>query len=130
GGTLRDRLARGPLALGEATALVTKIARALGRAHERGLVHRDVKPENVLFDAAGEPLVADLGLAKHFRRDLGMSASLSRTHETRGTPGYMAPEQVESAKDAGPPADVFALGAVLYECLGGIAAFEGATPLA
>jgi formylglycine-generating enzyme required for sulfatase activity len=72
--------------------------------------------------------VADLGLAKHFRTgDPGASASvaLSKTGEMRGTIGYMAPEQLEHAKDAGPPSDVFALGAILYECLAGQPAFDG-----
>src|SRR5581483_7456154 len=81
GGTLRDRLARGPLAVADAAALGVALAGALGRAHARGIVHRDFKPENVLFAEDGRPLIADLGLAKHFDREaLGasQSAALSR----------------------------------------------------
>ena len=128
GGTLRDRLKRGPLARDEALPLVRKLATALGRAHERGIVHRDMKPENVLFTEKGDPLVADLGLAKHFRRDvLGASASrsLSASGTIVGTAGYMAPEQLEESRDAGPPCDVFALGVVLHECLAGMRPFKG-----
>jgi tetratricopeptide (TPR) repeat protein len=128
GGTLRARLAAGPLAVAEAVALVRKLALALGAAHARGIVHRDMKPENVLFTADGRPLIADLGLAKHFDRDkLGASrsVSLSRPGELRGTAGYMPIEQMQSAKEALPTVDVFALGAILHECLAGKPAFPG-----
>jgi serine/threonine-protein kinase len=127
-GTLRARLARGPLAVEEARALGVRLARALGAAHALGIVHRDVKPENVLYSARGEPLLADLGLAKHFDDSApgaSRSASLSKTGQLLGTANYMAPEQAVDAKSAGPPADVFALGAVLYECLAGTPAFSG-----
>ncbi len=122
GGTLRDRLQRGMLELDDALSLVHTLGLALGRAHEVGIVHRDMKPENVLFDATGKPYVADLGLAKHFRRDLpggSKSINVTRTGQTLGTTGYMAIEQMRDAQTAGPPADVFALGAMLYECLAG-----------
>ncbi len=130
GGTLRDRLARGRLPCEQALAVVRALARAIGRAHARGIVHRDLKPENVLFTDEGEPLVADLGVAKHFAAGdeaAARAASLSRTGELRGTLGYMAPEQFQSAKSVGPAADVFALGAILHECLTGERAFEGET---
>jgi serine/threonine protein kinase/Tfp pilus assembly protein PilF len=125
GGTLRDRLEAGPFRIADAIALVRSLAEAVGRAHERGIVHRDLKPENVLFQA-GKPLVSDLGLAKHFLKPTTTRGeSLSRTGDLRGTLHYMAPEQARDAKSAGPGADVFSLGAILYECLGGRAAFEG-----
>src|SRR2546428_268503 len=81
---------------GSATRLVQALATAAGRAHARGIVHRDLKPENVLFTEDGRPLIADLGLAKHFRRDVaGASASidLSGRRTMKGTLGYMPPEQ-------------------------------------
>jgi serine/threonine-protein kinase len=70
GGTLRQRLEGGALSIGFTGALGASLARALGIAHARGIVHRDLKPENVLFTADRRPLIADLGLAKHFRRDV------------------------------------------------------------
>jgi tetratricopeptide (TPR) repeat protein len=128
GGTLRDRLAKGPLGIDETIALGIELATALGKAHERGIVHRDVKPENILFAASGRALLTDLGLAKHFDRNaLGASESLgiTRSGVIHGTVGYMAPEQLEDASAVGPAADVFALGAVLSECLTGRPAFAG-----
>ena len=133
GGTLRQRLERGPLAVAEVRTLGATLARALGKAHERGIVHRDVKPENVLFTERGAPLVTDLGLAKHFDDSspgASRTASLTAAGNLVGTVSYMAPEQLANAKAAGPAADVFALGAVLYECLAGVRAFPGETVLA
>jgi serine/threonine protein kinase/Tfp pilus assembly protein PilF len=128
GGTLCARLSRGALGVEDAVAIVSRIARAMGRAHERGVVHRDLKPENVLFDGDGAPLVADLGFAKHFRRDVlgaSQSGSVTETGLIAGTPGYMAPEQIRDSKRAGPRADVFALGAILYEALTGTRPYQG-----
>ncbi|MBI3726244.1 protein kinase [bacterium] len=128
GGTLRGRLGRGQLPVEETLALGIALALALGRAHARGIVHRDLKPENVIFREDGRPFVADLGLAKHFVRDVAgasASVSLTRAGDTRGTAGYMPYEQVADSKSAGPRADVFALGAMLHECLTGAPAFEG-----
>ena len=132
GGTLRQRLRAGPLRVDQALALGRRLAAALGRAHRRGVVHRDLKPENILFTSAGVALVSDLGLAKHFdpaAPGASQSVALSRTSEVRGTVGYMPPEQGLSAKEVQPTADVFALGAILYECLAGRPAFVGATAL-
>ena len=143
GGSLRDRLRRGPLPRPEALELLGQLARALGQAHAQGIVHRDLKPENVLFDAQGRPLVADLGLAKHFLpAGPGATgvASLTASGMFVGTPGYMAPEQAVDGRRAGPAADVFALGVLLFECLSGeppfsthplrgfLEAGQGATP--
>ncbi len=98
---------------GDQVALVEKLARALHTAHGAGLVHRDVKPANVLIDRDGEPVLVDFGLA----RDVGSELSgLTRTGERLGTPAYMAPEQVAGG-DVDRRADVYALGALLYECL-------------
>jgi thiol-disulfide isomerase/thioredoxin/tRNA A-37 threonylcarbamoyl transferase component Bud32 len=122
GGSLAERIAQHKLASPDVVAaLVEKIARGVNAAHEHGVVHRDLKPANVLFDEAGEPRVTDFGLAK---RTAG--ADLTRTQAVMGTPSYMAPEQAGGrAKFVGPPADVWALGVILYECLTGKRPFEG-----
>jgi serine/threonine protein kinase/tetratricopeptide (TPR) repeat protein len=130
GGTLRKKLESGPLGVQETIDLGKAIASALGAAHAKGIVHRDVKPENLLFTKERRVLVADLGLAKHFdpaARGGSQSVRLTRTGTFKGTAGYVAPEQVVDAAAAGPAADVFALGAVLYECLAGRPAFGGST---
>lgn len=135
GGTLRSRLKGGPLSVEETIDLGRALAKALATAHERGIVHRDLKPENILFSHRGaesgdwgRPLVADLGIAKHFSHlvaGASQTVSLSAGGVMFGTFYYMAPEQAEDAKGAGPPADVFALGAILHECLTGEMAFTG-----
>lgn len=113
GGSLADRLQRGPLDLEVALEWVKDLAGGLEVAHEAGILHRDLKPENVLFDDEGRPKLADFGLAR-----VEGEERLTATHEILGTPLYMAPEQ---ARGASPTAavDVYALGAVLYHCLAG-----------
>jgi hypothetical protein len=133
GGSLAERLARRPLPPRDAARLVAALAEAMHLAHSRNLVHRDLKPANVLL--AGEsntpvgqcqPKVTDFGLVRHLDADSGQTID----GVVMGTPGYMAPEQAEGrAGSAGPAADVYALGAILYECLTGRPPFEGATPL-
>ncbi len=121
GGTLADRM--GKLGADEAVRIVRELARAIGRAHERGIIHRDLKPANILFTAAGEPRIADLGLAKVLGPD---PRALSTTGMIAGTPGYMAPEQIEDAKNVSPAADVFALGVILVEAVTGERPFGAA----
>ncbi len=131
GGTLRDRMRDGPMDIEETVALGVELGTAIGRAHERGIVHRDLKPENILFKG-DRALVTDLGLARHFDRgmlDGSQSYGLSMPGEVRGTVGYMAPEQLQDSRGARPPADVFALAAILYECLTGEAAVGGGSML-
>jgi serine/threonine protein kinase len=120
GGSLDDRLAAGPLAPAEAARVVLGIARGVQEAHDRGVVHRDLKPSNVLFGPNDQPKVTDFGLAK-----LG-DTGITTTGAVMGTPAYMAPEQARGdTKASGPPVDVWALGAILYECLTGRPPFLG-----
>ncbi len=131
GGSLAQKLAAAPLAPRAAAELTEALARAVHFAHERGFVHRDLKPANVLLAEDGTPKVADFGLAKQFGGEPSDPASPYRTESGAilGTPGYMAPEQAEGKKDIGPAADVYALGAILYECLTGRPPFRAATVL-
>jgi hypothetical protein len=122
GGSLADRLGGAPLQPAEAAALVETLARAVQHTHERGVLHRDLKPSNVLLDADGAPKATDFGLAKRLGPGPANAAAptLTRTGMVVGTPSYMAPEQAGGVvKQVGPPADVYGLGAILYECLTG-----------
>ncbi len=125
GGSLQKKLAGNPQPPGEAAELVEKLARAMAYAHEHHIIHRDLKPANVLLTEAGEPKVADFGLAKKLDDQDGRTQSGS----ILGTPSYMAPEQAGGSKNVGPAADVYSLGVILYEMLTGRPPFKGATVL-
>jgi WD40 repeat protein/tRNA A-37 threonylcarbamoyl transferase component Bud32 len=126
GGSLADRLDGVPRPPREAAGLIEILARAIAEAHRLGIVHRDLKPGNILLTPEGAPKIADFGLAKLMNADSGMTA----TESILGSPSYMAPEQAEGhTKNAGPRADLYALGAMLYELLTGRPPFRGATML-
>jgi WD40 repeat protein/tRNA A-37 threonylcarbamoyl transferase component Bud32 len=122
GGSLARRLAQGqrlgPRAVAE---LMVKAAQAVHHAHQRGLLHRDLKPGNILLDERGQPHVADFGLAKRLVElgDDPRASTLSPSGTLAGTPGYMAPEQLKVDGELTTAVDVFGLGAVLYELLAG-----------
>lgn len=114
GGQLRDT---GPLGVDETIELAAQLARGLDELHSRGIVHRDVKPSNVLFDGEGRAALSDFGLARAVD-----STRLTREGQLLGTPHYLAPELIEGV-EATPASDVYALGCVLYECAAGTPPF-------
>ena len=111
----------------ECVFLLAKVAHAVAYAHDAGILHRDLKPGNILLDARGEPLVSDFGLAKW----IDASSDLTRSLAIFGTPGYIAPEQAEGPAAAlTPAADVYSLGAILFDLLTGQPPFLGEHALA
>jgi serine/threonine-protein kinase len=132
GGNLAQKLAAAPVTARQAAELVRRLAEAMQFAHQRGFIHRDLKPSNILLTLDGAPKVSDFGLAKKFQegpQNLAQEVqTLSGT--VLGTPSYMAPEQTDgNSREVRPAADVYALGAILYECLTGRPPFRAATPL-
>ncbi len=125
GGSLAERVRRGPLEPREAAARLREVADALDYAHTRGIVHRDVKPANVLLDGASRAYLADFGIA----RMLEGSSVATATGLIQGSPSYMAPEQAMGAK-VDRLADVYALGVMAFECLTGRVPYTGTTPVA
>ena len=133
GETLRERLARGPVALSRALEWAVQMAQALAAAHAHGIVHRDLKPENVFITRTGQVKLLDFGIAKAtmpvtqprglLEPTMSPAGSATRTGAVLGTPGYMSPEQVRG-QHADARSDIFALGIVLHELLSGQRAFR------
>jgi serine/threonine-protein kinase len=133
GESLRARISRGgPMRIVEAVGILRDVARALAYAHERGIVHRDIKPDNVLIHA-GSAIVADFGVAKALdvaRRTPGLATqgTLTAAGASLGTPGYMAPEQIAADPNADYRVDLYAFGVTAYEMLAGKHPFHGRPP--
>src|SRR5215510_4247448 len=124
GGQLDQVIKREPMSIRQAAELISKVARTVHYAHEHGILHRDIKPGNILLDAKGEPVLTDFGLARLVEAE----STVTRTKEVMGTPSYMAPEQAvgnNAAVSSG--TDVYGLGAVLYQLLTGHPPFAGGT---
>jgi serine/threonine-protein kinase len=133
GESLRARMQRGPLSVREAVTILKDVARALAFAHGRGVIHRDIKPDNVLL-AAGAAVVTDFGVAKAItasRQGAQVPAgTMTGVGTSLGTPAYMAPEQAAADPATDHRADIYALGIVAYEMLTGAPPFHGRTPQA
>ncbi len=132
GGTLSQRIADGRegrserVSLSVAANLVARVARAVHHAHQRGILHRDLKPGNILIEPDGSPVVSDFGLARRLQDDSQLTLSAT----VLGSPAYMAPEQARGrAGEVTTSADIYSLGAVLYELLADRPPFVGSTPL-
>lgn len=137
GGTLSERIRKGPLAPNQAAKLIRDCAEALDHAHSRGVLHRDLKPSNILLANSSSddpalpggtglmPKIADFGLARYFEGETHVTQSGSLV----GTPGYMSPEQIHSGNRIGPESDIFSLGTILYEAMTAASPFQ-ATSLA
>jgi serine/threonine protein kinase len=125
GGSLAQQLAGTPMPVEQAATIVETLARAMHVVHEAGVIHRDLKPANVLLAADGTPKITDFGLARNTDE-----AGQTQSGTVMGTPSYMAPEQAQGKVEAvGRASDVYALGAILYECLTGRPPFRAATAL-
>jgi serine/threonine protein kinase/Tol biopolymer transport system component len=126
GGTLKDRLVDQRMAWQESFHLLLPVARALQFSHQQGIIHRDVKPSNILITLSGEPMLSDFGIAKIL--ESGRSTGLTGTGVGIGTPEYMAPEQWVG--NTGPQTDIYSLGVVLYEMVTGRKPYVADTPTA
>src|SRR5207248_1264532 len=126
GESLGQRLERdGRLSEAEAIRILAQVAQGLHRAHKQNLVHRDVKPDNILVRSDGVAKLADLGLVKESESDL----NLTKTGRGLGTPHFMAPEQFRNAKNADTRCDIYSLGATLYQMVTGQLPFRSTGPL-
>src|SRR5438552_1780362 len=124
GGQLDEVIRRTPMSIRQAAELIANVGRTVHYAHEHGILHRDIKPGNILLDAKGEPHLTDFGLA----RLLESESTVTRTLEVLGTPSYMAPEQaVGNNTQLTSATDVYGLGAVFYQLLSGQPPFAGGT---
>ena len=125
GGSLSDRMEKGPLPLSEVIPLFERIGSAVDYAHSLGIIHRDMKPGNILFDARGDASLSDFGIAKLAEG----SSAFTSTGGMIGTPAYMSPEQAAGEKNLDGRTDIYSLGVVLFEVLSGELPFEADTPL-
>src|SRR4051812_41076092 len=129
GESLRARLASGPVPISQAVDILRDVGKALSYAHERGVVHRDIKPDNVLLSGR-TAVVADFGIAKAIvaAQEKPAGATLTQLGTAIGTPAYMAPEQAAGDPDTDHRADVYAFGCMAYELLAGQPPFAGLPP--
>ncbi|HET9590706.1 MAG TPA: serine/threonine-protein kinase [Anaerolineales bacterium] len=124
GGSLAAIIKKGRLSLSDAAVIIERLASALDHAHEKGIIHRDIKPDNVLFDAGNNPYLSDFGVAKFM--EAPVSVTDAGPQEAMGTPAYISPEQARG-ENIDHRADIYGLGAILYEMLTGERPYAGDT---
>ncbi len=124
GGSLADRLRQGHLPLSEAARIFVRLAPAIDEAHTHGVIHRDLKPGNILFDQRNDPYISDFGIVKLSESSFALTGSA-----LIGTPAYMSPEQVRGEGSIDGRSDLYALGAILFETLTGKLPYEATTPM-
>jgi len=125
GGSMADKLRGQPMDLVEVARILSRLAPALDFAHNRGVIHRDLKPGNILFDGEGNPYISDFGLAKLAESNVNLTGT-----GLMGTPAYMSPEQARGEKEIDGRSDLYALGAIVYQMLTGRQPYEAPTPIA
>ncbi len=123
GGSLSDRLKKGPMPVPESAALLERLAPALDEAHAKGIIHRDLKPGNILFDQYRDPYISDFGIAKLSQSQTNVTGSA-----IVGTPAYMSPEQAQGDAIDG-RSDIYGMGVILFEMLTGRQPYQGDTPM-
>ena len=124
GGSLSERLKGGPLSLIETSRIFTRLGTALDYIHDKGIIHRDMKPANILFDGYSNAYLSDFGIARITQANIGLTGD-----GLIGTPAYMSPEQARGDVDIDGRSDVYALGAILFEMLTGKQPYEATTPM-
>jgi predicted Ser/Thr protein kinase len=125
GGSLKEKIEQGPLSMTEAARVLKRVGSALDRAHNRNLIHRDLKPGNILFDGDGNAYLTDFGIVKIAEA----SENYTQTGNTLGTPAYMSPEQARGVEEIDGRSDIYALGVILYEMLTGDVPYKSETTL-
>jgi len=126
GGSLSDKLKQGPLSLSQVINIFNRIAPAIDNTHKQGIIHRDIKPDNILFDKEDNAYLSDFGIVKLSEE----TTQLTGVGGVIGTPTYMSPEQARGDANISGQSDIYALGAVFYEMLTGQMPYEADTPLA
>jgi serine/threonine-protein kinase len=125
GGSMADRIEKGPMPVQEVARLIGRLAEALDEAHTHGVIHRDLKPSNILFDQRDEPFISDFGIAKLTEARTKITA----TGGMVGTPAYMSPEQIQGTIELDGRSDIYSMGVLLYEMLTGEHPYETTTPI-